>query len=291
MTARTQVPARLPFFAIFALLSLGAVLMGCAIAHGNGMSLGSMSRNPAAWALGALLAAVFAMQRSDGFLRGILVAAPVGLAATLMNAGQQGVHRWTDLGPVHANLAAVLLPGAIVALAVLSGRERWTWIVAAVVGVLLVLQPDASQAAAFGAGVIAILLRHRASWAMRGAGIAAALGMIVAAWMRPDPLVPVPEVEGIIGLAAGWSPLVAVVAILMLAVVVLSPLLVARGVDGLPQTAAVALVAYFAATALAPATGNFPVPLVGMGMSPVIGFWLGWGALLAVARRQAAMEG
>jgi hypothetical protein len=40
--------------------------------------------------------------------------------------------------------------------------------------------------------------------------------------------------------------------------------------------------------ALAPAFGAFPVPLVGIGMSPVVGFWLGAGALAAARRSNPA---
>jgi cell division protein FtsW (lipid II flippase) len=280
---RSSIRARIRFFALFALLSLGAVATGCAIASANGVSAGSWSRNLVAWLVGALVAALFAIQKSNGFLRGLVVAAPVGLAATLLNPGQEGVHRWIDVGPVHANLAAILLPGGTVALAALSGKERWTWLVAALVGVLLVLQPDASQATAFGAGVAVILMRLPAPRATRAACIAAVLALIVAAWLRPDPLGPVAEVEGIIGLAARWSPLAALLAVAVLASVVLSPLLVGRVEDGPPRTASSALTAYFALSALTPLVGTFPVPLVGIGMSPIIGFWLGCGSLIAVA--------
>jgi hypothetical protein len=46
-----------------------------------------------------------------------------------------------------------------------------------------------------------------------------------------------------------------------------------------------ALAVYCAVVSLAPALGAFPVPLVGMGMSAILGFWLGAGALAAAARR------
>ena len=35
---------------------------------------------------------------------------------------------------------------------------------------------------------------------------------------------------------------------------------------------------------MAPAVGAFPVPLVGMGPSPILGAWLGVGLLAAAAR-------
>jgi cell division protein FtsW (lipid II flippase) len=280
---RASIRARVRFFALFSLLSLGTVLIGCAIASANDVSAGSWGRNLVAWLVGALIAALFAIQRSNGFLRGLVVAAPVGLAATLLNAGREGVRRWIDVGPIHANLAAILLPGGIVALAALSARERWTWLIAALVGVLLVLQPDASQATAFGAGVVVILMRIPAPRATRAACIAAVLALIVTAWLRPDPLGPVAEVEGIIGLAARWSPLAALLAVAVLASVVLSPLLVGNVEDAPLRTASSVLATYLALSALTPLVGTFPVPLVGIGMSPIIGFWLGCGSLIAVS--------
>lgn len=275
--------ARAGFFALFSLLSLGTVLAGCAIASASGVPASSWSRNPAAWVAGALIAALFAIQKSPAFLRALVVAAPVGLAATLLNEGQEGVHRWIDVGPIHTNLAAVLLPAGVVAFAALCARERWTWLVAALVGVLLVLQPDASQATAFGAGMVVILVCLPAPRGLRAAGIAAVLAVIAAAWLRPDPLAPVPEVEGIIGLAARWSLVAALLAVALLASVALSPLLMAKVEDAPLRTASWALAAYLVLSALSPLVGAFPVPLVGMGMSPILGFWLGCGALLALS--------
>ena len=287
---RSSNRAGVRFFALFSVLSLGTVLAGCAIASANDVSAGSWSRNLVTWLVGALIAAFFAMQKSNGFLRGLVVAAPVGLAATLLNAGQEGVHRWIDVGPVHANLAAILLPGGIVALAALSAREWWPWLVAALVGVLLVLQPDASQATAFGAGVVVILMRLPAPRATRAACIAAVLAFVVTAWLRPDPLGPVAEVEGIIGLAARWSQLAALLSVGLLTSVVLSPLLVGKVEDGPLRTASRALAAYFALSALTPLAGTFPVPLLGIGMSPIIGFWLGCGSLVAVSGASGLRE-
>jgi hypothetical protein len=95
----------------------------------------------------------------------------------------------------------------------------------------------------------------------------------------------VPEVEGIIGLAWASSPAVAAVAVALLAATALLPLRLAG--RSRPFTPALALAACCAVQALAPAFGAFPVPLVGMGMSPVLGFWLGAGALAAVRRRSS----
>ena len=283
MAHDSDAPGGERFLAGFALLSLATVGIGCAVAAAHGVGTGSWARNLGAWSVGAVAAWVLAARTSR--LSGFLLIAPAAVAVTLLNPGQQGVHRWIDVGPVHLNAAAMLLPAAVVALATAGGRG-WSWLAAAGMLALLVLQPDASQAAALGAGMIVVLASLRAPVLLRVGG-AAAIGLAVAATcMRPDPLAPVPEVEGIIGLAWASSPVLGAVAVALLAVTSLFPLRLAG--RSRPFTPALALTACCAVQALAPAFGAFPVPLVGMGMSPVLGFWLGAGALAAARRSNPA---
>ncbi|HKP75156.1 MAG TPA: hypothetical protein VJT67_06400 [Longimicrobiaceae bacterium] len=272
----TDAPGGERFLAGFAFLSLAAVAVGCAIAAGHGVAAGSWARNLAAWVVGGVVAWMIAARTPR--LSGFLLIAPAALAVTLLNPGQEGVHRWIDMGPVHVNVAAALLPAAAVALATLGDRG-WAWLAAAAMLGLLVLQPDASQAAALAAGMIVVLASLRAPAAVRAGGAAAIVLAVLIACMRPDPLAPVPEVEGMIGLAWASSPVVAAVAVALLAATALFPLRLSG--RGRPFTPALALAACFAVQAVAPAFGAFPVPLVGIGMSPVLGFWLGAGALAA----------
>jgi cell division protein FtsW (lipid II flippase) len=271
------------FLAGFALLSLFTVAMGCVVAATHDVPAGSWARNPVAWGVGA--AAGWMIARRPAVLPWFLLAAPLALAATLLNAPVEGVHRWIDVGPLHVNAAAALLPAAVVGLAASIGR-RWSWAAAAAALCLLVLQPDASQATAFGAAMLVVLSSLAAPAAVRAGGAAAVVLAVAAAWLRPDPLEPVPEVEGIISLAWSWSPLVAALAVALLAATALWPLRMAVSDRPGTRVAALALAACCVVSALAPAFGAFPVPLVGMGMSPVLGFWLGAGALAAVQRRE-----
>lgn len=280
----TRSPAADParrFLGGFAVLSLCAVAIGCAVAAAHDVPAGSWARNLVAWGVGA--AAAWAVARRPAALPGLLLAAPAALAGTLLNAPVDGVHRWIDVGPLHVNAAAVLLPAAIVALAALAGR-RWCWLAAAATLALLVLQPDASQATAFGAGMLVVLASLRTPAAIRAGGAAAVVLAVVAAWLRPDPLEPVPEVEEIIALAWAWSPVAAIVAVALLAATALWPLRLPAPDRPRARVAALALAACCAVVALAPAFGAFPVPLVGVGMSAVLGFWLGAGALVAAHR-------
>jgi hypothetical protein len=184
------------------------------------------------------------------------------------------------------NLAEILLPSALVALAALSPGRLGVWLVAAAVTLLLIAQPDASQATAFGGALIAALLLTPLGRGLRWGGAAAALVGVAAAWLRPDPLAPVPEVEGIFGLAWAMSAAVALLAAGALGATALAPVLAVRFGDAIARRAAVMLSVYFVLSAIMPAAGAFPVPLVGMGVSPILGWLLGAGLL--AARRSAS---
>lgn len=58
--------------------------------------------------------------------------------------------------------------------------------------------------------------------------------------------------------------------------------------NGKVGDAALALGTYFAVVALMPLAGAYPVPLVGLGMSFPVGWWLGVGLLCGPGRREAA---
>ena len=197
------------------------------------------------------------------------------LAATFAIAGSMGVHRWIPVGPLTVHAGAVCLPILIVALGVLDtfgGKLRWgPMLLAMAVAMLLMLQPDAAQATAFAAAVFTFLIvnkqRAPAAW------VAALVIAVLAAWTwtRPDPLPPVPYVEGIIGLARQSGLVWLVASIAALAVLPLpffvSPL-------SCHSNVARALGVYLCICILAPLFGHFPVPLVGFGLSPIVGYFV-----------------
>lgn len=271
---------------LFAALSLAAVAIGAWICAVNGVPAGAWLRDIAAWIVGAAGACLIAWKAPPASFPAALWAAPAGLVATLFSAAQQGVHRWVDLGPLHVNLAMVLLPAAIVGLAAVGTDRRWPWILAFAALALLVVQPDASQATALAlpAALIAAFSIRRLSLVIAvivTAGLLAAL-----AWSLPDPLQPVAEVEGVIRLAFAISPLLAGLTLVVLAAVAATPALAARSSPSTTRVAGLALGLCLLLWAVAPFLGAFPVPFVGVGMSPIIGAWLGVGLLAALLRRQ-----
>jgi hypothetical protein len=256
----------------FGVLSLIAVATGCWVASAHGLPARAWLPNLAAWAVGAGLAVALARIGVD---RWWPVLALVGLSSTFLSAGLSGVHRWIGLGPIRLNGAELLLPPVLAA--------RIGVVIPLAILVVLALQPDASQAIAFAGGAIVATVMSGESRARRVWTVVLFAGVAALSLLRRDPLAPVPEVEGIIALAAVMSPAIAALAVLALAGTTFAPLLAAR------SPAAYALTTYLALCALAPAFGAFPVPLVGMGVSPILGAWLGFGALMAVTARPPAL--
>ncbi|MFL6590067.1 MAG: hypothetical protein ACJ8M4_07845 [Chthoniobacterales bacterium] len=267
--------------AIFAAASLAAVGAGAATLSISGVPVGSWLRNPIGWVIGVFLATGLMLLRSSlPVARVILAAAVLGVAGTFLAPAQSGVHRWIDLGPLHINMAALLLPAAVVALAFCGIASRIGLTFTAAMATLLVLQPDASQSTSFLVAVINLVALSTPSRGRVPIAIAAAIALAIS-WTRPDPLKPVAEVEGIFRLAFSVSPLLAAAAGLALAAASLAPLSLRRTAGPSHRNAAVALTGYFISAAICPAFGAFPVPLVGLGMSFPLGYWLGIALLCA----------
>lgn len=261
---------------LFGAASLAAVVTGAVVCAVSDVPTGSWLRNIIAWAVGAVLATGIARFVRPGFFTIALWALPVGLLATLISPDQEGVHRWVDLGPLHINVAMLLMPGAVVAMAA-SAEKPLTWVAFLISLAVLAVQPDASQATALAVvGAVVAVFGTKPPMIRRGVPVIAA-GFAVAAWLRPDPLQPVPEVEGIVGLAFAVSPLLAGAAVLSLTAVAAAPARTWR-LPGL------ALGLCFLLWALMPLFGAFPVPFLGIGMSPIVGGWLGVGLLAAAMR-------
>jgi cell division protein FtsW (lipid II flippase) len=268
----------------FGLASLALVVTGVVVCTAAGVPTAVALRNLAAWGVGAALATGLAFGARRNLLPIFLWLLPAGLLAGFLSPDLQGVHRWLALGPVQANIAMLFGPAAVVAFAA-SGdvHPLRSWIGLLTALALTIAQPDASQAAALAA--VGLL----AAWLMPGRPaprlILAALAVGGAVWagLRPDPLAPVPEVEGVIGLAFAQSAPLGVLSLGLLLMTAASPTLGAAPGYRLPGLAlGVLLIAWSAA----PFVGAFPVPFLGIGPSPIIGAWLGVGLLASLLRPQ-----
>ncbi len=266
------------------LFPLPALAVGILVMRASGVSATAWGQNLAACVIGILLCFALARPRSSPRSEsGLAVAGMLALgflAATWLDPGMEGVHRWLRLGPVRLHASALVLPFVLATVAGLerAGQGRASRLLAVATAFVLVLQPDAAQATAFVAGAIVLLLPRRTAGAGAWIRLVPLLAFGGLSWLREDPLAPVPHVEGIVGLAAGlgigWG--VAAVASLLLLPI---PFLAAREPDD--GRVGLALGTYVAVTIQAAALGDFPVPVLGQGASPIIG----WFAALGLARR------
>jgi cell division protein FtsW (lipid II flippase) len=277
--------ARLPYL----LAPVPALVVGVLIMRMSDVPAALWGQNLAAWAVGTLLCLGLwrtrnSSQRSRWFdIAAVLTLA--ALAATLLAPGVEGVHRWMPLGPVRLHAAAVLLPLLLVAMHGLAQARGWWVSTAVAVGVagVLLLQPDAAQATAFAAGYLVLLLPLAGRDPLRLIALLSVPLLAGLTWLRPDPLAPVPYVEGIVGLAAGQGAGWAVAAVVSLLVLPLPFFHAGRGAG---RHAGLALGTYVTITLLAAfLTGNFPVPVLGYGVSPILGYLAALGVLMRAPSR------
>ncbi len=214
----------------------------------------------------------------------IAAGAPVVLLVlTLLDRGIDGVHRWVSAGPVQLHAGFVALPVLIILAGTIarSGSSRARWIADAAIVVAaatLAFQPDASQAIAFATAVVIVVLQRSSASRIDWIAVSVCVGFSLLAASRRDPLEPVPHVEGIVHLAAssGLAWLVASIVALML----LPIPFVLNWVKHRDNHEAMGLAVYFVTLCIAALVVPFPVPVLGFGLSPVLGYFvaLGWTA-------------
>jgi hypothetical protein len=148
-------------------------------------------------------------------------------------------------------------------------------------------QPDAAQATAWGAASLVLITLSPGGSLPRWSLGAVVLLSTALAWRRPDPLLPVPHVEGIVRLAAEAGLLWGVAALASLALIPLGVALagVSRWSRASPleRRVTASLAMYLGIQALTPAFGHFPVPVLGFGVSPLLGTWLSLGIVGVLA--------
>lgn len=217
--------------------------------------------------------------------RAALMATIVAVSLPLLRTAD-GPTRWVSLGGTLLYVAPVVLPSAIASFDALllgsrgaRGDARLALAFAPLAAVALALQPDASQ-------LLALLLACGVSvWrqSCRTTAHAASLAAIalLAAWSftRPDPLLPIPHVEGVFALALGRSIVAGIAVIAGACALVLGVARRASATASWPP----AVATYYATLFACSVAGLTPAPLIGYGAGP----WLGFGLLAGVA---AALE-
>ncbi|MDY7231680.1 FtsW/RodA/SpoVE family cell cycle protein [Hyalangium rubrum] len=263
------------------------------MAYLHGIAPRAFGPNVVAAGLGlALVAGLLRLSWESVVRQAPLIAAAIGglLATTLLFPGLEGVHRWIALGPLRLNASSVVMPWFLMAVGGLLIRARPAlacgWVAA--IQALHVLQPDSGQATALGVSA-ALLLWTTPSTGTRWRVVASTLALLgaAAAWMRPDPLGAIPHVERILHLAANVGAPWLVASLLSVGALLTPAIhhavrLFSRHSEAAPLAASLAV--YFGLTFIVTELGNFPVPVLGAGASPVLGWYYLFGLLHLSAR-------
>ncbi|RKH07883.1 hypothetical protein [Corallococcus carmarthensis] len=282
----------------FVLLPLPAILLGAFVAWRSGVPVTAFAVNAVTAALGAGVAARVGRLPGRTLLRASVPLAFIAVlltASTLLFPGLDGVHRWMVLGPIRLHASTIAVPWVLLGMSV-ALRQRFAVAAVLALGLSAVhaVQPDAGQGTAFALAASTLLARgHSAHWLQRAFSCAGVLVIGLASWLQPDPLAAVPHVERIVHLATSLSPALGVAGVVALALLLVPAALgTARGRarEGHGGALSASLVVYIAATLGVTALGNFPVPVMGAGAGPILGWYMATG-ILAASLFRSPLEG
>ena len=242
----------------------------------------------ALWAQQAIVAATatvtvfFAARHSKA--KSAVIRAPwllLGMAALvcapLLGVGSPAPRRWLEFSGIRLYVASAVLPVFLLVWhrGLAGGRATavMSSVAVAFTALALFLQPDAAQLTALAIASLPIL------WSCSGGRLVArstlaALSLLLAAavsWRTPDPLAPVPYVEGVFVSAAGYSDWALVAAVLAAALPVTALGWSARRTK---SRGIFAVTFYYAVLYLLAPAQVTPVPLLGFGAGPILGYFV-----------------
>ena len=254
---------------------LPALIVGIVAMREMDVSTAAWSINAGATVLGLILWLIVRRLPPPARWSTVAFMTAAGIAAILLPCafeGMLGVHRWVSIGGLRLHASAIAAPLIILCVAAAASRSIRGALAIGVAGTLiLALQPDAAQATSFAAACIVALCCVRMKPSHKGLLAVLLCAISLLSFVRQDPLPPVPHVEGIYGVitSRGAGPAVMATMALML---LPAPFFVAWYRHR--RRVALALGVYVAMTILAPAWGTFPVPVMGFGASPILGYFL-----------------
>lgn len=255
------------------LVPLPSIMIGSFAMYMNGVSTFIWIQNIIA-ALIVVLFSEFVSRKSRNFDSVLIVPSAILLILlTFMDSGSEGVHRWVSIGPIRFYIASIVLPLLIIGLWRIAKKSNW-WtptIITMGVSLLLALQPDASQVTAFiiSMGIILFSKTSNRYYRLSVSGILSI--MIAFSWLYLDDLPPVPYVEEIIKMVAEMGVVWFALGIISLAILPLPFFMFPQQNAKLPSKC---LGIYYIVVLISTLFGHFPVPIMGYGVSPIIGYFL-----------------
>jgi hypothetical protein len=255
-------------------------LLGIVAMAANGISPGIWIRNAAVIALLSLLSFLIPRPaRQDLKLPNtmILCAAILLLLLPFFQEGVDGVRRWISVSFLSLHVSMLILPVSILALYNLleEGKAVLFIVGALAISLLLFLQPDASQFTGFSVAIGCCMLQKNHGRAFPSAGKAIVCGALFVlsalSWRLSDNLPPVDYVEGVLALLGHVSSVLYLVGLLSLCLI---PILLFALSSHPMKAPSLCIALYYASIIAAPLFGSYPVPFMGYGLSPIVGYFI-----------------
>lgn len=253
-----------------------SVLMGIIAMICSRVPSGIWLLNPAVTAAAGVIVFAFFHRKPKVHPAAVLGAALMLLLLTLPGEGLEGVHRWIRLPGFQLNIAMIVLPVTLAAIYQLWNQSQNGFVLLGISAIVLILflQPDASELTAFAVSMLfycIVCMKKQIRWIFRLITVILLMWLSVLSWLRLDQLEPVSYVEGILRLLIPVSPVLFVFGVAALAFVPVSFLFWPFGCD---RKLSVGLGLYYGTIIIATEFGSFPVPFMGYGVSPIIGYLL-----------------
>jgi hypothetical protein len=259
-----------------------ALIIGVVTMRQLGVGTSAWSMNLGAAAIGLLVFALIrglALPANRSAWCVMTIGSMTAIVLTFASGGLDGIYRWVSIGGFGLHASAIVAP-IIIASVGTAPSQHLAMATAVVTASLLALQPDAAQASSFAAACGVILMHDlRLVWYERIGSLVALIACSVVSLVREDPLKPVRHVEGILEVVTARGPAWAMLATVTL---LLLPMPYLLSWARRRQSLALALGVYVAMVTIAPTWGTFPVPILGYGVSPILGYYIG---LALYARR------
>jgi len=195
------------------------------------------------------------------------------LLLTLISPGISGIHRWVSIGIIKFNVSMIVLPRIIIELWKVSQTEdlRLTVFITIAISILLAIQPDASQLTGFSIPMMIVLCNNIDKKRIRIFVVGILSILIILSWVFLDNLPAVDYVEGIVSLLGNMGLIWLVIGVISLGILPMPFILFQPKYLKLPS---ICVGLYFIIILVSTLFGNFPVPLMGYGISPIIGYYI-----------------
>lgn len=222
--------------------------------------------------------------RCDQVIIFMLVLGCLAVAITFLDRGLENVHRWLTIGSFRIYISSIVLPCMIIGLDVLLQKKSVIFpvIITVMMLLMLALQPDASQLSAFAISIVVVVFMRVKHRLLKCGVLLLSVGAVTYSWIHIDSLAAVPHVEGILLLARDMGMVWFLLGIVSLALLLI-PFLRFPKISALSK--AVGL--YYLVTLASTFFGAFPVPFMGLGISPIIGYLF---AMFLLIRGNAACD-